>query len=69
MVKVKSEILIWARETAGLELHEAARKIYSDSGKSSALDKMRDLERGERQLTQKQLFKLAKAYHQPTLVF
>ena len=69
MVAVKPEILIWARETAGLELEEAARKIYSDSGTSSAVEKLRALEQGERELTQKQLFKLAKSYHQPLLVF
>ena len=69
MVAVKPEILVWARETAGLELEEAARKIYSDSGKSSAVEKLRALEQGERELTQKQLFKLAKSYHQPLLVF
>lgn len=69
MVAVKPEILVWARETAGLELKEAARKIYSDSGKSSAVEKLRALEQGERELTRKQLFKLAKSYHQPLLVF
>lgn len=69
MEAVKPEILIWARETAGLELEEAARKIFSDSGKSSAVEKLRALEQGERELTQKQLFKLAKSYHQPLLVF
>ena len=69
MVAVKSKILKWARETAGLELEEAAQKIYSDSKKASATDKLRALEDGDRELTQKQLFKLAKAYHQPLIVF
>ena len=69
MIDVKPEILVWARETAALDLDEAARKIYSSSKSSSAVDKMRQLERGERQLTQRQLSKLAKAYHQPQLVF
>ena len=69
MIDVKPEILVWARETAALDLDEAAKKIYSSSKSSSAVDKMRQLERGERQLTQRQLSKLAKAYHQPQLVF
>ena len=69
MIAVKPEILKWARETAGLDLDEAARKIYADSGTSTALEKMQALENGERELTQNQLFKLAKAYHQPLIVF
>ncbi|MCY4465544.1 MAG: ImmA/IrrE family metallo-endopeptidase [Chloroflexi bacterium] len=69
MIAVKPQILVWARETAGLDLDEAARKIYSSSKSSSAVDKMRQLERGERQLTQRQLYKLAKAYHQPQSLF
>ena len=69
MVAVNPKVLVWARETAGLEQGEAARKIYSDSAKSSAVEKMVALERGERGLTQKQLFKLAKIYHQPLISF
>ena len=69
MVAVNPEILKWARETAGLDMAEAATKIYADSQKSSAVDKMRALEAGQRELTQKQLVRLAKAYHQPQIVF
>ena len=69
MIAVKPEVLKWARETAGLDLDEAAKKIYSSSKSSSAVDKMRQLERGERQLTQRQLSMLAKAYHQPQVLF
>ncbi len=69
MVAVKPEILTWARERAGLDLDEAAKRIFSSSKSSSASDKMRSLEDGNRELTQKQLFKLAKVYHQPLIVF
>ncbi len=69
MVAVNHKNLEWARETAGLDLNEAAKKIYKSSKSSSAVDKMRQLERGERQLTQRQLSKLAQAYHQPLTLF
>lgn len=71
MVAVNPEILKWARETAGLELHEAAKKLgFQDSKKSTAVDKLADLENGgDKEPTRNQLYKMTTVYHQPLLVF
>ena len=48
MPKVNPEILVWARETARLELDEAARKLgFQDTLKRRAKDRLNALEMGE----------------------
>jgi transcriptional regulator with XRE-family HTH domain len=60
---VKPELLVWARQSAGLSLEEAARK-----GQLS-FDRLNACERGESKLTIAQLRKLAQVYKRPLAVF
>lgn len=69
MPAVNPDILIWARETAGLEVEEVAKKIFTDGKKLSANEKLILLESGEKEPTRPQLNKMSKAYHQPLLTF
>ena len=70
MIAVNPEILKWARETAGLDLDEAARKLgFRDSKRSSASEKLTWLEHGEKDPTRAQLYKMADVYHQPAVIF
>lgn len=69
MVAVNSEILKWARETAGLDVEDVAKKIFADGKKLSAIEKLALLESGEMEPTHPQLSKMSKAYHQPILTF
>lgn len=68
--QVNPKILVWARETAGLDLREAARKLAFDTGDSSANQaKLVDLESGRKLPTRTQLSKIARTYHRPLLTF
>ena len=69
MVAVNAEILKWARETAGLDVQDVAKKIFADGKKLSAVEKLKLLESGEMEPTRPQLKKMSKAYHQPLLTF
>lgn len=70
MPAVNPEILIWARETAALDLEEAAKKLgFRDSTTSAASAKLKLLESGQRNPSPAQLNKMSKVYRQPLLVF
>ena len=70
MPNVSPEIMIWARETAGLTLEEAAKKLgFQDSTKSSAADKLSAIEEGEQVPTRPQLLKMSDQYRRPLLTF
>ncbi|MCY3916729.1 MAG: XRE family transcriptional regulator [Chloroflexi bacterium] len=70
MIAANPEILKWARETAGLNLDEAAKKLgFRDSKKRTAIEKLESLESGLDPPTNAQLNKMAKAYFQPPMVF
>ncbi|MDE2819300.1 MAG: ImmA/IrrE family metallo-endopeptidase [Chloroflexota bacterium] len=69
MPAVNPEILIWARETAGLDVEDVAKKFFADGKKLSANEKLKLLESGEKEPTCPQLNKMSKAYHQPLLTF
>ncbi len=70
MIAVNAKILQWARETAGLGLEEAAKKLgFRDSKKRTAIEKLKSLESGQSHPTNAQLNKMAKAYFQPPMVF
>ena len=69
-VSVNPNILVWARETAGLGVDDAAKKLQlTDSAKSTAVEKLNALENGENQPTKSQLNNMSKAYNRPLLVF
>lgn len=70
MPSVNPEILVWARETAGLTPAEAARKLgLNDSGRSSAVSKLAALETGAAEPSRSRLVKMAQQYRRPLLTF
>lgn len=70
MAVVNSEILQWARETAGLDLKEAARKIGLNAARGlSGADRLAALEGGKAAPSAAQLRKMAQLYHRPVLTF
>lgn len=70
MTAVNPEILIWARETAGLDLETAARKIALGNARGvSGPDRLAALEGGEGFPTPALLRRMAQQYHRPLLTF
>ncbi len=69
-VKVNPEILVWARETAGLTREEAVRKVGIRSARGlAAVDRLAELEAGTVAPTRPTLVKMAKQYRRPLLTF
>ena len=67
---INPEVLIWARETAGLDLVTAARKIGLNPVRgASGADRLVALEHGDSAPTAAQLRKMAQHYHRPLLTF
>lgn len=67
-VAINPAVLVWARETAGLSVDEAAAKIGLTSGaRGSAIEKLEAIETGEREPSEGQLAKMASVYHRPLL--
>ncbi len=65
---VNPAVLIWARESAGLELDTAARKLgLAGNKKLSAAEKLARLEAGQEQPTRAVLMKMSQQYHRPLL--
>lgn len=65
---INPAVLIWARETAGLSVEEAATKIGLTSGaRGTAAEKLEAIEGGEREPSEGQLVKMAAVYHRPLL--
>lgn len=70
MVEVNPEILKWARETAALDIEEAARKLgFRDSKRRTAAEKLENLECGLENPSSSQLARMSQAYYQPPVVF
>ena len=70
MPRVNPEIIVWARETAGLTIDDAATRVgFSGSSVSSAADKLTAIEDGWREPTRPQLLKMADTYRRPLLTF
>lgn len=68
--QVNPAILIWARESAGLDVQDAAKKLaLGDSKEASGADKLLELERGARRPTRTQLNRIAKTYRRPLVTF
>src|SRR6056297_2732224 len=69
-IKVNPEILIWARQSAGFDVEDAARKLgFGDSSKRTASEKLAALEAGEKKPTRNQLAKFANVYKRPLITF
>jgi Zn-dependent peptidase ImmA (M78 family)/transcriptional regulator with XRE-family HTH domain len=70
VARVNAEILIWARETAGLDLETAARKIGLNAARGVAgADRLAALEAGDGEPSTAQLRRMAHQYHRPLLTF
>lgn len=70
MPSVSPEILIWARETAGLSLADAARKLgFSDSARSSGAEKLESYESGSKEPSRALLLKMTKQYRRSLAAF
>lgn len=70
MPQVNPQILQWARETAGLELADAAKKLQlRDSQKLLAFEKLSEYERGAKEPSRRLLLLMSKQYRRPLLTF
>ncbi len=69
MSQVNPDILIWARESAGLSVPEAARKLKLGSKKTSGEQILQDYESGKRAPTSKKLAEIANQYKRPITMF
>ena len=70
MPSVSPEIMIWARETAGLTLEEAAKKLgFQSSRRSTAAEKLANIEGGQKEPSRSQLLKMTEHYRRPLLTF
>ncbi len=70
MPAVNPEILVWARETAGMSQGEAARKIVlHDSRNVTATDKLAAMERGQKEPSRSVLSRMARQYRRPLITF
>ena len=70
MPALNPEIMVWARETAGLTVDDAARQVgFTNTKSASAVEKLNDIECGRREPTRPQLLKMADKYRRPLLTF
>lgn len=69
MPQVNPEILVWARETAGLGIDEAARSLQIGGTRRSGADVLEEYEAGVRAPSRPLLLKMAKVYRRPLLTF
>lgn len=70
MPAITPEILVWARETAGYELFEAAHRLGLADGKTATgEEKLAAYERGEKEPSRSLLLKMSKQYRRPLLTF
>jgi Zn-dependent peptidase ImmA (M78 family) len=68
MSSVNPDVLVWARETAGLSPEAAARKLgFTDSRKRSGRDRLLAIEAGEETPSRSVLNRMAKAYRRSLL--
>ena len=66
MPKINHIILSWARETAKLDIEDAARKLQISDGKTaSAAEKLLGYEDGTKDPTRAMLLKMSKIYLLP----
>ena len=67
---INAAILVWARETAGLTLSEAAERLgLSSSVHGMAKEKLQALESGAAKPTRNQLLRIANVYRRPLTAF
>ena len=70
MPRVKPEIMVWAREAAGLAPEDAVQKLGIKEARGIApVDRLAALESGEVEPTRPLLVKMAMAYRRPLVTF
>lgn len=70
MPTVKPEILVWARETAGLSMDEAAQKLGLKAARGmNSPERLASIEAGNTPLKRPLLLKMSKLYRRPLLTF
>ena len=70
MPKINPKVLVWARETAGLQREGAAYKLGINASRGrSAIERLARLEQGDDEPTRAMLAKMAKLYRRPLLTF
>lgn len=70
MPAVNPQVLVWARESAGLDLGAAARKLSVKGSKSAtAEENLREYEEGGRQPSRSLILRMSKQYRRPLLTF
>lgn len=70
MPSVKPEILVWARETAGLTPEEAVKKLsIRDTKKATAIERLAGYESGAEDPSRPMLLKMSRHYRRPLLTF
>jgi Zn-dependent peptidase ImmA (M78 family)/transcriptional regulator with XRE-family HTH domain len=68
--RINPDVLRWARETAGLSVEEAAERLgLKDTARATAVDKLQQLEAGDRMPSRTTLEKAVTAYRRPLIVF
>jgi Zn-dependent peptidase ImmA (M78 family)/transcriptional regulator with XRE-family HTH domain len=68
--RVNPAVLVWARESAGLDLKDAAHRIGIPASEGAPSEvKLLELERGKRLPSRAQLSNIAKTYRRPLLAF
>ncbi len=70
MPQINNEILTWARDTAGLSVEHAAKKLaLTDKTKRTAADQLEDMESGRTSPSTAMLNRMAKVYRRSLLTF
>ncbi|MEZ2311632.1 ImmA/IrrE family metallo-endopeptidase [Paraburkholderia sp. RCC_158] len=69
MPQVNPEILVWARETAGLGIDEAAKSLQLGGARQSGHEALAEYEQGAKAPSRPLLLKMAKVYRRPLLTF
>ena len=69
MPKINPEILIWAREAAKMDADYASNKLFSDSIKKTAIEKLNECEQGEFDPSRALLKRMSALYKQSLLTF
>ncbi|MCI0152231.1 ImmA/IrrE family metallo-endopeptidase [Paraburkholderia sediminicola] len=69
MPQINPQILVWARETAGLAIDEAAKSLQLGGARQKAREALEDYEKGIKAPSRPLLLKMAKQYRRPLLTF
>lgn len=69
MPLVNPNILVWARESAGLGIDEAAKALQLGGVRQSGREALEEYEQGRKPPSRPLLLKMAKAYRRPLLTF